>query len=159
MTIRNHLTIVAVAACTALGGCNATRTMHQNDYADMMDIYDEKTSHSSAQSRVFKLRQAVETQYCADETRRGVDAGRLSAYTRNAANELDFLFKRLPNPTLYLYIDPHLTGAEGVPIPGYTTAFPMYERDHWALPDEAPVAQGVIGAPGYKTGQLGGQHE
>ncbi len=60
-------------------------------------------------------------------------------YTRTVDNEINFQFTRLPNPTLFLYIDPHLVGVEGIPVPGYTTAFTMYANDHWALPDEAPA--------------------
>ena len=35
-------------------------------------------------------------------------------------------FPRLYNPTLVLYVYPHLSGEEGLPIPGYTTVFPLY---------------------------------
>ncbi|EFV1820275.1 TIGR03751 family conjugal transfer lipoprotein [Salmonella enterica] len=46
------------------------------------------------------------------------------------------LFRRLPNPDLELYIFPHLAGSEGVPVPGYTTVFPFYNRVQYALPGE-----------------------
>lgn len=59
----------------------------------------------------------------------------LAGYTRNAARELDALFPRLPNPTLVMYIYPHPT-AEGVPVPGYSVSFPLYERVEYALPGE-----------------------
>ncbi len=60
----------------------------------------------------------------------------LHGYTREAFNELDVLFPRLPNPTLVMYVFPHLAGEEGVPVPGYATSFPMYERVEYALPGE-----------------------
>ncbi len=60
----------------------------------------------------------------------------LHGYTRDAFNEIDVLFPRLPNPTLVMYIFPHLTGEAGAPVPGYTTAFPMYEHVEYALPGE-----------------------
>lgn len=59
----------------------------------------------------------------------------LAGYTRDAARELEALFPRLPNPTLVMYIYPHPT-AEGVPVPGYSVSFPMYERTEYALPGE-----------------------
>ncbi|MEW8074050.1 MAG: TIGR03751 family conjugal transfer lipoprotein [Candidatus Thiodiazotropha endolucinida] len=60
----------------------------------------------------------------------------LHGYTRDAFNEIDVLFPRLPNPTLVMYIFPHLAGVAGAPVPGYTTAFPMYEQVEYALPGE-----------------------
>ncbi len=60
----------------------------------------------------------------------------LGGYTREALNELDITFPRLPNPSLVLYIFPHLAGAERTPVPGYVTTFPLYERVEYALPGE-----------------------
>ena len=57
-------------------------------------------------------------------------------YTRTAANELELLFPRLPNPDIYIHVLPHLATGERVPVPGYTTAVPLYERVEYALPGE-----------------------
>ncbi len=62
----------------------------------------------------------------------------LEGYTREAFNEIDVLFPRLPNPTLVMYVFPHLAGETGAPVPGYATAFPMYEQVEYALPGEVP---------------------
>ena len=59
-----------------------------------------------------------------------------AAYTRNVANELELLFPRLPNPDIYIHVLPHLATDERVPVPGYTTAVPLYERVEYALPGE-----------------------
>lgn len=45
-------------------------------------------------------------------------------------------FARLYNPTLHLYVYPHLAANERVPVPGYYTVFPLYERIEYALPGE-----------------------
>jgi conjugative transfer region lipoprotein (TIGR03751 family) len=68
---------------------------------------------------------------------RGINDGEadLSGYTRDAASELRVKFPRLPNPTLVLYVFPHLT-AEGLPVPGYATAFDVYPSAPFALPGE-----------------------
>ena len=57
-------------------------------------------------------------------------------FVREAANEIDTVFPRLPNPTLVMYIFPHLSGSERTPIPGYVTTFPFYEKVEYALPGE-----------------------
>ena len=38
-----------------------------------------------------------------------------------------------------MFVFPHLAEREGVPVPGYATTFPMYERVEYALPGEIPV--------------------
>ena len=74
--------------------------------------------------------------------------GDLRGFVREAYNELDVVFPKLPNPSLVMFVFPHLAGVERVPIPGYATTFPLYARDEYALPGEAtrqtsrsPVAQ------------------
>ena len=62
----------------------------------------------------------------------------LQGYTREAFNEIDVLFPRLPNPTLVMYVFPHLAGETQAPVPGYATVFPMYEQVEYALPGEVP---------------------
>ncbi len=62
----------------------------------------------------------------------------LKGYTRNVNSELTLHFPRLPNPTIVLYVFPHLS-LEGTPVPGYSTTFPMYETVEYALPGEILV--------------------
>lgn len=53
-----------------------------------------------------------------------------------AVSNLKRRFARLYNPTLHLYVYPHLAGSEQLPVPGYYTVFPLYERHEYALPGE-----------------------
>jgi conjugative transfer region lipoprotein (TIGR03751 family) len=46
-------------------------------------------------------------------------------------------FQRLPNPDLVMYVFPHLARGR-YPVPGYYTAFPLYETVEYALPGELP---------------------
>jgi len=73
-----------------------------------------------------------------------------AAYTRNAVNEIHSQFHRLANPDLALYIFAHLAGgaAEQVPIPGYTTIFPMYTRPHYAQPGERAIYRATTDSEG-----------
>ena len=63
-------------------------------------------------------------------------AARQAAYTRSAANEIQRQFRRLPNPDLVMYVFPHLAGSDPVPVPGYSTVFPLYQRVQYAMPGE-----------------------
>ena len=42
-------------------------------------------------------------------------------------------FHKIPNPELQMYIYPHLAGRDQIPVPGYTTVFNVYERDHYEI--------------------------
>ncbi len=69
-------------------------------------------------------------------------------FIREAANEIGTLFPRLPNPTLVMYIFPHLSGAGRHPVPGYVTSFPFYDTVEYALPGEvAELRSHRIGYP------------
>ncbi|WP_439146853.1 TIGR03751 family conjugal transfer lipoprotein [Vibrio sp.] len=60
---------------------------------------------------------------------------RQSDYTRDSWRETTNLFPRLPNPDVVLYVLPHQSGA--LPVPGYSTVFPLYERVHYAAPQDS----------------------
>lgn len=68
----------------------------------------------------------------------------LAGYTRSAAAETRQLFPRLPNPDVVLYVFPHLAGPERLPVPGYATAFPLYERTEYALPGDLVIPEPAI---------------
>ncbi len=57
-------------------------------------------------------------------------------YIRNSMNEIKQLFPRLENPDISIFIYPHLATTNSVPVPGYTTAIPLYESVQYALPGE-----------------------
>lgn len=53
-----------------------------------------------------------------------------------AMRQIERRFARLPNPDLFMVVFPHLAQGK-YPVPGYVTAFPMYERVEYLLPGEA----------------------
>lgn len=66
-------------------------------------------------------------------------------YTRDSLNETRQLFPTLPNPTIALYVHAHPVvdpnTRETLPVPGYTTAFPLYSRVQFAMPGELPASR------------------
>jgi len=113
-----------------LAGCAGTKdSVLPRDGKSMKEIYEEHVQEMGLDDpRVAR----------AELGARGIGTldRALEGYTRQAHDELDTTFPRLPNPTLMLYVFPHLAGAERVPVPGYVTTFPMYERVEYALPGE-----------------------
>jgi conjugative transfer region lipoprotein (TIGR03751 family) len=116
-----------------LAGCASTKeAVLPQDGPSMKAIYDGHVNEMNARDPQI-LRHALDN--------RPILSGEaaLQGYTRDAFNEIDVLFPRLPNPTLVMYVFPHLAGDAHAPVPGYATAFPMYEQVEYALPGEVPV--------------------
>ena len=61
-------------------------------------------------------------------------------YVRSSVNEVEVLFPRLPNPDIGIFIYPHLATKNDVPVPGYATVIPLYERVQYAMPGESREA-------------------
>ena len=116
-----------------LGGCASTKdAVLPQDGPSMKTIYEQHMREAGARDPM-----AVRNEL---GNRPVVDGeGSFHGYTRDAHNEIDTTFPRLPNPSLVMYVFPHLAGDEGVPVPGYVTTFPMYDRVEYALPGEVPT--------------------
>ena len=118
---------VMISAALMLTGCTALKFISPlpTDGSTMREIMERSDSESAATPPPESVRHLPNRQ------------DGLYGYTRSVFNELDVLFPRLPNPTIVMYVFPHLS-QEKTPIPGYSTTFPLYERDHFALPGELP---------------------
>src|SRR3954465_10349125 len=94
----------------------------------MKQIYDEKAGNGGT---------ALLRQREADIRARSIssDEDYLSELPPSAAN-INHLFPALPNPELYMYVKPHVVGSSGAAVPAYMTRFTMYDRTHYAMPNE-----------------------
>ena len=127
-----------------LAGCATTKEdVFPKDMRPMSEVYDQHFAKlrtrgvEGARARLKDERGAA-----LGETAQGSEPPQgahpqLAGYTREAHKEIEALFPVLPNPQLVMYVYPHL-GEDGAPVPGYATAFPLYERVEYALPGEAP---------------------
>ena len=126
-------TIALSLISLVLAGCASTKeTVLPQDGPSMKTIYEEHIVEMNTRDpQVIR----------GELGNRPILAGdaALQGYTRDAFNEIDVLFPRLPNPTLVMYVFPHLAGETQAPVPGYATAFPMYEQVEHALPGEVPA--------------------
>lgn len=132
-----HLRLIVLTAWTSLvlAGCASTKdAVLPHGGPSMKAIYDAHVASIGAEG-VTALRREIAGR------RVGHDDVDLAGYSRTAYTELETIFPRLPNPTLVMYVFPHLAGAERVPVPGYATTFPLYERVEYALPGELPSGQ------------------
>ena len=116
--------LVVGPAALGLSGCATSKDrVIPQDGPDMASVYAQHQRAAGLTSTVGTQRPAAD---------RDTD---LFGYTQQASNEVEQVFPLLPNPQLVLFVFPHLS-AEGAPVPGYSTAFPMYAVDQYAMPGE-----------------------
>lgn len=94
----------------------------------MKQVYDEKAGSGGV---------AILRQREADIRARPIIGNEdyLSELPPSAAH-INHLFPALPNPELYMYVKPHVIGSSGAAVPAYMTRFTMYDRTHYAMPNE-----------------------
>ncbi len=133
-TWNRRLHVIALIM-TALAGCATSKDeLLPHGEATMLDIWSQNTGTSAQRNgrQPLDARLALRRPLSLDaEVARGQ-----RSYTRTAQNEIESQFHRLPNPDLVMYVFPHLSGSEQIPIPGYSTVFPMHERVEYAMPGE-----------------------
>lgn len=123
-----QLPLVLVWISLVMVGCASTKeTVLPQDGPTMKSIYDQHMVDVQKPDH----RRAIGGQPLPQS---GIEHYR--GFVREAANEIDTVFPRLPNPTLVMYIFPHLSVRERTPVPGYATTFPFYESVEYALPGE-----------------------
>ncbi len=136
--------VILISLLLALSGCATTKEdVFPKNMKPMSEVYDDHFAKLRTRGlEGARVRLQDEGSAALKETAGGSELPKgahpqLAGYTREAHNEIEALFPVLPNPQLVLYVYPHL-GKDGAPVPGYATAFPLYERVEYALPGEAP---------------------
>jgi len=122
-----QLTLTALAAVT-LAGCASKDSMLPKPDQDMGQVYDQAMG-STGVGKLMDERSTLRRTLNESDTD-------YSAFVRTEATQLESKFQLLDNPTLYMFVAPHLATRDGVPVPGYLTEFKFYTRDHYALPGE-----------------------
>lgn len=122
---------------SALSACASKDTMIPVPENDMKTVYD-RHMQGVGDGKLYDTRSLL---------RRPMDEGdvELSDYVRTEKTQLQAKFKKIPNPTMYMFVAPHLASQTQVPIPGYLTEFRMWETDHYALPGEISDMRSAFG--------------
>jgi conjugative transfer region lipoprotein (TIGR03751 family) len=137
--VRNWTSVAIVVLAAVLAGCATTKeqVLPHGD-ATMLDVWNQQTGGGgdggSAARQLLDARQVLRRPLTDADLRASSDVN--AAYTRTAQNEIVRQFHRLPNPDLVMYVFPHLAGTDPVPVPGYSTVFPFYQRVQYAMPGE-----------------------
>lgn len=111
---------ITLLSISTLIGCSTTNVIP--DAGDhILTTYKKHTAGTDDTQKMFR------------ELRNG--RRDLRDYTRDSTNEIGQIFPRLPNPELSMFVFPHFT-RKGHPVPGYSSAFLLYEKSEYALPGE-----------------------
>ncbi len=130
--------LAAVLISLQIAGCTTTKeAVLSQDGPTMQAIYD-RHMHTLQRTERKEVRSAPLAH---------TGMAHYRGFVREAARELETRFPRLPNPTLVMYVYPHLSGPERTPVPGYVTTFPFYARIEYALPGEVRAAGPVPSRP------------
>lgn len=130
---KSHMLLAgALLVALSITGCSTSKDdMLPAGDSTMLDLWQNK---ASTRHTALDARQALRRDLSGDEAAqvRPVE----ESYTRTAQSEISQQFPRLPNPDLVMYVFPHLTADGTLPVPGYSTVFPLYNRVQYALPGE-----------------------
>lgn len=129
---------LALALALALVGCATNKQKLLPADTTMLEIWAQQTAGQSAggqaSRQLLDARLSLRRPLSVND-RDSVQENN-ATYTRTARNEIYSQFHRLPNPDLVMYVFAHLAGTDPVPVPAYSTVFPLYQRVQYALPGE-----------------------
>ncbi len=140
-TIKTSLLLISLTSVSLLSGC-MTPGKHVLAHGEltMAQIYRVQTGLAMpAQTQMKGQRTSRRAAISAGNFRASASGMSMNtAYTDVAQHQINSEFKLLPNPNIAAYIFPHLSHYSGtnVPVPGYTTTFFLYEKNHYAMPGE-----------------------
>lgn len=128
---RNWISKIAIIIfCYLINGCASSGTAIPQGGPTMAEVYSDAMRESNGetlnQARVEVSKIAISNPMQSTS----------STYTRTSENEINNLFPQLPNPQIVMYVHPHLNNSDEAPVPGYSTAFSLYEKSYYALPGE-----------------------
>lgn len=132
--------LAIMVTVTALTSCATSKEeLLPHGGRTMQDIWQQESSNEGSLGQMSH-RQLLDARQSLRRPFSHADVNTVSteqeSYTRTAANDVRSQFQRLPNPDLLMYVFPHLAGTDPVPVPGYTTIFPLYQRVQYAMPGE-----------------------
>ncbi len=132
INFKNISLLSAILGVTLLSGCSTqvSKTAMPPSSMTMSQIYNKETSPSSGQGG--------QQTYAPDKLPEINGYVNYKDYTRTAQNETHSQFKLYPNPSVPIYIFPHLASFNGTsaPIPAYSSSFYVYKENHYAMPAE-----------------------
>lgn len=131
-TLVIHLFLFFITGCTSRGDAIADTS------PTMAEIYADAMHQSNGDTLdVARSKVSLISSYKPYNT--GNKNHFVSPYVQTSIheiNEANEIFSLVRNPQLTMYVYPHLAGNNEAPVPGYFTAFSLYEKNYYAVPGE-----------------------
>jgi conjugative transfer region lipoprotein (TIGR03751 family) len=128
MNSKNSILVISfLIILISISGCTTCANAIPNDEPTMAEIY-ENAMQQSHQSTLEQARSQVKNMRCCEAC--------LLQNRQTETNQINALFPTLPNPQLVMYVYPHLSHSDEAPVPGYMTAFSLYEKMYYAVEGE-----------------------
>ncbi|MDD2761420.1 MAG: TIGR03751 family conjugal transfer lipoprotein [Methylomonas sp.] len=132
--------LLAVSMTGLLSGCATgdKESILPQDGPTMKEVYQRHSSKPSGKASESVLSASIKPYRLESALAQPKEQTPSSTpYTQSANQSLQEQFPRLKNPTLIMYVFPHLSRDGQTPVPGYATGFSFYETIEFALPGEA----------------------
>ena len=139
ITIRQKIRLLLwISAGLMLCACSSNKHWDKGEGVTMAQVYETQMRQNNQNTL-----QTVRGQLATDTNNSNVAPNNLSTTNLITADSNDS-FMLLPNPTIALYVYPHLVNGN-IPVPGYTTQFTLYTEVHYALPGEVAISTSNTG--------------
>lgn len=131
------ISLISLVGAINLTGC--TKLMSSQMPAGsvpMTQTYNEAINGTDASGNNNSL--AMVREKTNDLVTSPVDNNSYGLAQEREKSKIDGQFQRISNPDIVMYVYPHLAGQDNnqAPVPGYTTAFPLYQHEYYAMPGE-----------------------
>lgn len=131
-----------VSVLSLLGGCATgdKESILPQDGPTMKEVYQRHFSKPPGEAAESVLSASIKPyrlEVASPQLNEQNQTPSSTPYTQSAKQSLQEQFPRLKNPTLIMYVFPHLSRDGQTPVPGYATGFSIYETIEFALPGEA----------------------
>lgn len=125
------MVVSLLTGCSVMGPRESPLREVTEGSPTVLDVYRGNGTQGQA-----KTKESARDRLVRDSRARPIAAGdeRTQRYW-SALEPMQQRFARVPNPDLVMVVFPHLARGK-YPVPGYVTAFPMYETTEYALPGE-----------------------
>lgn len=131
------MTLTSVTLLSSLAGCSNMMSSKmppgsvsmEQAYNGAISGTDDTTTKTADTINLNQARSSLKSVTLESNTQDG---------NTDADSSINNQFPRLPNPNVVMYVYPHLAGTDPnqVPVPGYSTVFPMYDHVYYAMPGE-----------------------
>ena len=139
--------LVILGACSVIiTGCTSTKDdIIPNDGVPIEDVYYGHVEPQSVKRKTEPTESNPPKSSAGKEhwvVKRPANANELDKNPYVLRNTLSPVFRKLDNPTLYIFSFPYLSDNGRVPVPAYITEMKMFEREEYALPGEVNLNMG-----------------